>query len=86
MKRSEIETKVREIVALQFDSRLADIKMATVFINDLGADSLDFVELIMSVEDRFDLTITDKEADILLTVQSVVDFVEIKIANKSSKY
>lgn len=80
MNKKEIEQKVREIVAYQFGASLDDITMDTKFLDDLQSDSLDAVETVMMVEDRFDLTIPDEDADAMLTVQSVADYVERKLA------
>lgn len=83
MDKLEIEQKVKEIVALQFGVPLDEILPSHDFINDLNADSLDSVELVMCVEDRFDMSIQDEDAERLLTVQSVVDFLEKQLAEKS---
>lgn len=74
MDKSEIEQKVKEIVALQFDMRLDDILLIHNFQQNYGTDSLDTVEMIMAVEDRFNVDIEDEEAEKLTTVQIVVDF------------
>lgn len=85
MNRLEIESKTREIIALQFDIKLDDLRLETDFISDLNADSLDTVEVIMMIEDRFDISVPDEEAINLLTVRAVVDYVEKKIADNSGK-
>lgn len=85
MNKLEIESKIKEIIALQFDVRLDDIKVSTDFIRDLSADSLDSVEIIMAVEDRFDIIIPDEEAENLLTVQAVMNYMEKTLADESSK-
>jgi len=85
MNRLEIEQKVKEIVALQFDIKLDDIKSDSNFISDLNADSLDTVEMVMCLEDRFFLTVSDEDAEKLLTVDMVVDYVENKLADESGK-
>jgi len=85
MSNLEIESKVKEIIALQFDVRLDDIRISTDFMRDLSADSLDSVEIVMAVEDRFDIIVPDEEATNLITVKSVVDYVEKKLADDSSK-
>jgi len=85
MDRLEIEQKVKEIVALQFNMKLDDVKLDSSFISDLNADSLDTVEMVMCVEDRFFLHITDEDAEKLSTVGMVVDYVENKIADKSGQ-
>lgn len=81
----EIESKVKEIIALQFGMSLDEITIDTNFLTDLNADSLDAVEVIMSVEDRFDISIPDEDANNLTTIRSVVEYVEKNFADKSSK-
>ena len=66
MNREQIEIKIKEIVALQFGKKLDDIKMETKFIEDLHTDSLDTIELIMGIEDRFDMGISEEQAEILI--------------------
>lgn len=85
MNRLEIESKVKEVIALQFGMELDEIKVGTDFAADLSVDSLDSVEIIMGVEDRFDIMISDEEANNLMSVKSVIDYVEKKLADKGSK-
>ncbi len=85
MSRIEIESKVKEIIALQFGMTLDEITIDTNFLTDLNADSLDAVEVVMSVEDRFDISIPDEDANNLTTIRSVVDYVEKNFADKGSK-
>ena len=85
MEKKEIERKVIEIVAVQFSRKLGSIKLDTKFITDLGADSLDTMEIIMMSEDMFDLVIPDENAEKLMTVGMVVDYVEKRLADESSK-
>ena len=68
--------KVRDILAKQFEIDPATVTMDTNLVDDLGADSLDVVELIMSVEDEFGITIDDEAASTLFTVRQIVDFIE----------
>ena len=72
--------KVKEVIREQLAVEDDVIKMETSFIDDLGADSLDIVELIMALEEEFDLQIPDSEAEKITTVGDVVDY--IKAANK----
>lgn len=81
MSRIEIESKTKEIIALHFGMELDEITIDTNFVTDLNADSLDAVEVIMSVEDRFDISIPDEDANNLTTIKSVVDYVEKNFAN-----
>ena len=68
--------KLRAILADQLGIDADDIGMDTHIINDLGADSLDLVELIMALEDEFDLVITDETARELYTVREITEFIE----------
>ena len=68
MTREEIGEQVNEIVSNQLNVSKDQITDETSFINDLGADSLDTVELVMELEDRFDMTIPDEEAEQIQTV------------------
>jgi len=85
MERQETEQKIKEIVALQFGFRLDEIESGTNFISDLNADSLDTVEIIMCVEDRFDISVPDEDANNLLTVGAVIDYVGKILEDKGSK-
>ena len=79
MDRQEIEQKVIEIVCEQMGVDKDTVSTETSFINDLNADSLDTVELVMEFEDEFDMSIPDEEAEKIQTVGAAVDFIE-KIA------
>ena len=68
--------KIQNILAQQFEVSADSISADTNIVDDLGADSLDVVELIMSIEDEFGVSISDEEAANLITVQKIVDFVE----------
>ena len=75
---SEIETKVKEIIVEQLSVNADDVVPEAKFIEDLGADSLDQVELVMALEEEFDLDIPDEEAEKLVTVGSAIDFINSK--------
>ena len=71
-----IEERVAEIVAEQMGVDKAQVTRETSFVNDLGADSLDTVELVMEFEDEFDISIPDEDAEKIQTVGQAIDYVE----------
>ncbi|MDR3086365.1 MAG: acyl carrier protein [Azoarcus sp.] len=72
---SDIEQRVKKIVAEQLGVNEAEIKNEASFADDLGADSLDTVELVMALEEEFDCEIPDEEAEKITTVQQAIDYV-----------
>ncbi|MDD5250554.1 MAG: acyl carrier protein [Ignavibacteria bacterium] len=70
-----IEQRVKKIVAEQLGVNEADIKIESSFVDDLGADSLDTVELVMALEEEFECEIPDEEAEKITTVQQAVDYI-----------
>ena len=72
----EIEEKVVSIVSEQMGVDKAEISLETSFINDLNADSLDTVELVMELEDEFDMNIPDEDAEKIQTVGAAVSFIQ----------
>ena len=78
MSDTSIEERVKKIVCDQMGTTPDKISMETSFINDLGADSLDTVELIMEFEKEFDLTIPDEDAEQIATVGDAIDYVSSK--------
>ncbi len=70
-----IEEKVKKIVAEQLGSGEDEISNESSFIDDLGADSLDTVELVMALEEEFDIEIPDDDAEKIATVQAAIDYV-----------
>jgi acyl carrier protein len=74
-----IVERVKKIVAEQLGVNEADIKNESSFVDDLGADSLDTVELVMALEEEFETEIPDDQAEKISTVQQAVDFI---LANK----
>ena len=73
---SDIEARVKKIVAEQLGVNEAEVKTASSFVDDLGADSLDNVELVMALEDELGTEIPDEEAEKITTVQQAIDFVK----------
>jgi len=70
-----IENRVIEIISEQMGAEKSEITRETSFINDLNADSLDTVELVMEFEDEFDMSIPDEEAEKIQTVGAAVDYI-----------
>ena len=71
-----IEQRVKKIVAEQLGVNEADVKNESSFVNDLGADSLDTVELVMALEEEFETEIPDESAEKITTVQQAIDYVK----------
>ncbi len=72
---SGIEEKIKKIICEQLDVPEEDVVMDASFVDDLGADSLDQVELIMAMEEEFDVSIPDEDAEKIVTVKDAVDYV-----------
>ncbi len=72
---AEIEDKVFSIVSEQMAVNKAEISRETSFINDLNADSLDIVELVMEFEDNFEMSIPDEEAEKIKTIGQAIDYI-----------
>jgi len=76
MSSEEIFDKVKEIIVEQLGVTESTVTMEASFIDDLGADSLDIVELIMALEEEFDLEIPDADAEKIVSVSDVVDYIK----------
>jgi len=72
---SDIELRVKKIVAEQLGVNETEVKIESSFVDDLGADSLDTVELVMALEEEFDCEIPDEEAEKITTVKQAVDYI-----------
>lgn len=72
---SDIEERVKKIIVEQLGVDESEVKNEASFVDDLGADSLDTVELVMALEEEFDTEIPDEEAEKITTVQAAIDYV-----------
>ena len=73
---SDIQEKIVKIICEQLDVPEEDVTPSAAFVDDLGADSLDQVELIMAMEEEFDVSIPDDDAEKIATVQNAIDYVK----------
>ncbi len=73
---AEIEQKVKDIIVEQLGVDSGEVKPEASFVNDLGADSLDTVELVMALEESFDMEIPDEEAEKIQTVGQAIDYIK----------
>ncbi len=72
----EIEEKVKKIICEQLDVAEEDVVPEASFVDDLGADSLDQVELIMAMEEEFDISIPDEDAEKIATVKDAIEYIQ----------
>ena len=72
---SSIEERVKKIVAEQLGVKEDEVKTEASFVEDLGADSLDTVELVMALEEEFETEIPDEDAEKIMTVQDAIDYI-----------
>ncbi|HAK61411.1 MAG TPA: acyl carrier protein [Nitrospiraceae bacterium] len=75
---SDVEAKVKKIISEQLGVPDGDVKPESSFVNDLGADSLDTVELVMALEEEFGTEIPDEDAEKIATVQNAIDYIKAK--------
>ena len=78
---SNIEERVKKIIVEQLGVKEEEVKAEASFVDDLGADSLDTVELVMALEEEFDTEIPDEEAEKITTVQQAIDFIKSRSAD-----
>ena len=76
---STIEERVKKIVVEQLGVSEDEVKPESSFVDDLGADSLDTVELVMALEEEFDTEIPDEEAEKISTVQTAIDYINANV-------
>jgi acyl carrier protein len=77
---ASIEDRVKKIVIEQLGVKETEVSNDASFVDDLGADSLDTVELVMALEEEFDIEIKDEEAEKITTIQQAIDFVKKRAA------
>lgn len=82
MEREELETKVKNVIIEKLGVDPSEVKSEASFVNDLGADSLDTVELVMAFEENFGIEIPDEEAEKIQTVGQAIDYIYQKIQQK----
>lgn len=75
----EVSNKVKKIIAEQLDVKEEDVKGEATFLSDLGADSLDIVEMIMALEEEFNTEISDEEAEKIQSVQEAIDYIVARL-------
>ena len=76
---SNIEERVKKIVCEQLGAKEEEVTTESSFVNDLGADSLDTVELVMALEEEFETEIPDEEAEKITTVQQAIAYIEANL-------
>ncbi|MBI3089216.1 MAG: acyl carrier protein [Candidatus Tectomicrobia bacterium] len=78
---SSVEERVRKIIVEQLGVDAAEVKPEASFVEDLGADSLDTVELVMAFEEEFDIEIADDDAEKILNVRDAIKYIEEHVAS-----
>ena len=76
---SSVEERVKKIVVEQLGVNEGEVKPGASFVDDLGADSLDTVELVMALEEEFDCEIPDEQAEKITTVQQAIDYINSRL-------
>ena len=77
-----VEDKIRDMIVEQLGVTAEEVVVEASFIDDLGADSLDIVELVMAIEEEFSLEIPDEEAERIQTIQDAISYVEERTSSK----
>lgn len=78
----DIAQRVREVIAKSLSVALEDVKSESSFINDLGADSLAIVELVLAFEEAFEIDIPDEDTEKIRTVQDAIDYIQARTARR----
>lgn len=81
---STVESRVKKVVVNQLNVKEDDLKNDASFVDDLGADSLDTVELVMALEEEFDTEIPDEEAEKIGTIQDAIDYIESNLVKEDA--
>jgi len=76
---ASVEDKVKAIIVKQLDANEAEVTRSASFVDDLGADSLDTIELVMAFEEAFGIEIPDEDAEKIKTVQNAIEYVEARV-------
>lgn len=76
---SNVESRVRKIVAEQLGVKEDELRNEASFVDDLGADSLDTVELVMALEEEFETEIPDEKAEKIMTIQQAIDYISTNL-------
>jgi acyl carrier protein len=76
---SSVEARVKEIIAEQLGVEIDEVTSEASFVDDLGADSLDTVELVMAFEEEFSIEIPDEEAEKIVTVNAAIDYIKDRV-------
>ena len=74
----ELSSRIIDIIAEQLGMDVTEVKPDSTYVDDLGADSLDIVELIMALEEEFEVEVPDEDAEKLLTVQQTIEYIRDK--------
>ncbi|MCD6584070.1 MAG: acyl carrier protein [Candidatus Omnitrophota bacterium] len=82
---ANLEERVKEIIAEQLGVKKEEIKPESSFVDDLGADSLDTVEIVMALEEEFGIEIPDEDAEKMATVGEAIKYIEEKVKAKESQ-